>query len=82
MGVEVLSIKEGQQRFEIEADYLINYMRYWQADNESKNTSTLVSTRMRQVTEQGIYTGGTTPFRYKLVKSGQVNKKGKELSFY
>ena len=79
MGVEVWSTKEGQQRFESEADYLINYMRYWQAGNESKKTSTRVSTRMRQLTEQGIYTGGTTPFGYKLVKSGQVNKRGKEL---
>ena len=79
MGVEVWSTKEGQQRFESEADYLINYMLYWQAGNESKKTSTRVSTRMRQLTEQGIYTGGTTPFGYKLVKSGQVNKKGKEL---
>lgn len=79
MGVEVWSTKEGQQRFESEADYLINYMRYWQAGGESRKTSARVSTRMRQLTEQGIYTGGTTPFGYKLVKSGQVNKKGKEL---
>lgn len=78
-GVEVWSTKEGQQRFESEADYLINYMRYWQAGGESRKTSERVSTRMRQLTEQGIYTGGTTPFGYKLVKSGQVNKKGKEL---
>ena len=34
MGVEVWSTKEGQQRFESEADYLINYMRYWQAGGE------------------------------------------------
>ena len=79
MGVEVWSSKEGQQRFESEADYLINYMRYWQAGGESRKTSTRVKTRLKQLTEQGIYTGGTTPFGYKLVKSGQVNKKGKEL---
>ena len=79
MGVEVWSTKEGQQRFESEADYLINYMRYWQAGGESRKTSTRVKTRLRQLTEQGIYTGGTTPFGYKLVKSGQVNKRGKEL---
>lgn len=79
MGVEVWSAKEGQQRFESEADYLINYMRYWQAGGESRKTSTRVKTRLKQLTEQGMYTGGTTPFGYKLVKSGEINKKGKEL---
>ena len=79
MGVEVWSTKEGQQRFENDGDYLMNYVRFWMASNESRKTSTRVSTRMRQLTEQGIYTGGTTPFGYKLVKSGQVNKRNKEL---
>lgn len=79
MGVEVWSSKEGQQRFESEADYLMNFMRFWQAGGESRKTSTRVKTRLKQLTEQGIYTGGTTPFGYKLIKSGEVNKRGKEL---
>lgn len=78
-GVEVWSTKEGQQRFESEADYLINYMRYWQAGGESRKTSIRVKTRLGQLTEQGKYTGGTVPFGYKLVRSGEINKRGKEL---
>ena len=71
-GVEVWSTKEGQQRFESEADYLINYMRYWQAGGESRKTSIRVKTRLGQLTEQGKYTGGTVPFGYKLVRSGEI----------
>ena len=78
-GIEVWSVQEGQQRFENEADYLINYMRYWQANGESRKTSTRVKTRLKQLTEEGRYTGGVPPFGYKLVKSGEVNKKGREL---
>ena len=78
-GVEVWSAKEGQQRFENEGDYLMNYVRFWMASGESRKTSIRVKTRLSQLVEQGMYTGGTTPFGYKLVKSGQVNKKGKEL---
>ena len=78
-GVEVWSAKEGQQRFENEGDYLMNYVRFWMASGESRKTSIRVKTRLGQLVEQGMYTGGTTPFGYKLVKSGQVNKKGKEL---
>ena len=78
-GVEVWSAKEGQQRFENEGDYLMNYVRFWMEGNESLKTSIRVKTRLEQLVEQGMYTGGTTPFGYKLVKSGQVNKKGKEL---
>lgn len=78
-GVEVWSVQEGQQKFENEADYLINYMRYWQANGESRKTSTRVKTRLRQMVEEGLYTGGVTPFGYKLINSGVCNKKGKEL---
>ena len=78
-GIEVWSTQEGQQRFENDVDYLMNYMRFWQANGESRKTSTRVKTRIRQLTAEGVYTGGVTPFGYTLVKSGKCNKKGKEL---
>ena len=78
-GVEVWSTQEGQQRFESEADYLINFMRFWQANGESRKTSTRVKTRLSQLTAEGVYTGGATPYGYKLVPSGNFNKRGKEL---
>ena len=69
-GVEVWSAKEGQQRFESEADYLINFMRFWAANGESRKTSMRVKTRLHQLVEEGCYTGGTVPFGYDLVNSG------------
>lgn len=78
-GIEIWSSQEGQQRFENDGDYLINFLRFWMASNESKKTSTRVKTRIRQLTAEGIYTGGVTPFGYKLVKNGKCNKKGKEV---
>ena len=78
-GIEVWSTQEGQQRFENEADYLINFMRFWQANGESRKTSARVKTRMNQLTLEGRYTGGNIPFGYKLVPSGNYNKRGKEL---
>ena len=78
-GIEVWSTQEGQQRFENEADYLINFMRFWQANGESRKTSARVKTRLSQLTLEGRYTGGNIPYGYKLVPSGNFSKRGKEL---
>jgi DNA invertase Pin-like site-specific DNA recombinase len=78
-GIEVWSTQEGQQRFDNEADYLINFMRYWQAGGESRKTSTRVKTRLHQLAESGVYTGGVTPYGYTLLRSGRYNKKNREL---
>lgn len=78
-GIEVWSVNEGEQRMDSHIDKLMNYIRFWQANGESKKTSARVKTRLNQMTLDGKYTGGVAPFGYKLVKSGQINKKGKEL---
>ncbi len=78
-GVQVWSAKEGQQTFETDVDYLMNYIRFWQAGGESRKTSMRVQTRMRQMVEAGQFTGGVCPFGYRFVKSGECNKKWKEL---
>lgn len=78
-GIEVWSAKEGQQTFDTDVDYLMNYIRFWQAGGESRKTSIRVQTRMRQMVEEGQFTGGACPFGYRFVKSGVCNKKGKEL---
>lgn len=75
-GIEVWSTQEGQQRFESQTDKLINYMRFWQANGESVKTSIRVKTVMKQLTEEGIYHGGVTPFGYRTVDIGRKNKKG------
>ena len=54
----------------------MNYIRFWQANGESQKTSMRLKTRMAQLTEAGIYHGGTVPFGYTTVNNGRVNKKG------
>ena len=78
-GIAVWSAKEGQQTFENDTDYLMNYIRFWQAGGESRKTSIRVKTRLGQLVEEGKFTGGVCPFGYRFIKSGVFNKKGKEL---
>lgn len=78
-GIEVWSAVEGQQRFDNHVDKLLNYIRYWQASGESIKTSVRVKTRLEQLTEEGIFTGGTIPYGYKLEKRGRVNKRNREV---
>ena len=78
-GVEVWSVNEGQQKFEHHVDKLMNYIRFWQASGESEKTSIRVKTKLEQMTEEGLYTGGAVPFGYTLVYNGRKNKKGQEM---
>jgi len=77
--IEVWSVNEGQQKFENHVDKLMNYIRFWQASGESEKTSVRVKTRLNQMTEEGLYTGGPVPFGYTLVNNGRRNKKGQEM---
>ena len=43
----------------------LNYIRFWQANGESQKTSMRVKTRLHQLVEDGIYTGGCAPFGYR-----------------
>lgn len=79
-GIEVWSVKEGEQRFDNHTDKLTNYIRFWQANGESRKTSMRVKDALNQLTEQGVYTGGVTPFGYKVVTSDRVSKRGKPLA--
>ena len=36
MGIEVWSAKEGQQTFDTDVDYLMNYIRFWQAGGKTE----------------------------------------------
>jgi len=75
-GIQVWSTQEGQQKLEDQTDKLMNYIRFWQANGESQKTSMRLKTRMAQLTEAGIYHGGTVPFGYTTINNGRVNKKG------
>lgn len=74
-GIEMWSVNEGQQKIESHGDKLMNYIRFWQASGESEKTSIRVKTRLAQMTEEGLYTGGSYAYGYQLVPSGRKNKK-------
>lgn len=75
-GVEVWSVKEGQQKIDDHTDNLINYIRFWQASGESKKTSIRVEEAMSQMVREGRYSGGKPPYGYDLVVTDRVSKKG------
>lgn len=75
LGVEVWSTIEGQRHLDCHMDNLINFLYFWQASGESKNTSIRVTTRIAQLTEEGVYTGGSVSYGYRLVDNGRKNKK-------
>ena len=77
--IEVWSTVEGQQKIEQHVDKLLNYIRYWQAQGESEKTSARVRTAQAQMTQDGIYRGGTVPFGYHLVHNGRTNKKNQPI---
>lgn len=78
-GVEVWSVKEGQQKFDNHVDKLLNYIRFWQASGESEKTSLRIKTRHAQMVQEGLHRGGITPFGYRLESNGKYNKKGHPL---
>ena len=78
-GIEVWSVKEGEQRFEHHVDKLTNYIRFWQASGESEKTSMRTKTRLGQIVQEGRFRGGCAPYGYRLEKQGRFNKKNHEL---
>ncbi len=78
-GIEVWSVKEGQQKFDNRADKLMNYIRFWQSGGESEKTSIRVREKHKQMVEEGKFRGGGAPYGYTLIKSGVRNNKGYEL---
>ena len=79
-GVAVWSVCEGEQRFDNHVDKLTNYIRYWQAAGESAKTSQRVRTRIRQLTEEGFFTGGQCPYGYELIRGKRLNKKNQPMN--
>ena len=75
-GIQVWSVMEGQQRFDSHVDKLMNYLRFWQASGESEKTSMRIRSKMQQMIEDGLYTGGPVKYGYHLTDSGLVNRKG------
>lgn len=77
LGIEIWSVKEGEQQFKDHSDDLINYIRFWQASGESKKTSIRSKEGIRRQALKGEYLGGYSSYGYKVVPSDVLNRDGK-----
>lgn len=77
IGIEVWSVNEGQLKTEDHIDKLINYIRFWKAEGESRTTGIRVRDAQIEMIKQGKFAGGSIPFGYDLVYTGEINPKGK-----
>lgn len=79
LGIEVWTIKDGQLKTEEHVDKLLNYIRFWQNEGESKKTSMRVRDTQREMIKAGKFVGGRAPFGYRLVPSGMISSHGRLL---
>ena len=79
-GIRVWSAEEGEQRIDNHTDRLLNYIRFWQADGESRKTSLRTANSLHILTEQGLFTGGVCPYGFSFVKLGRMNKRKQEVN--
>lgn len=79
LGIEVWTIKDGQLKTEEHIDKLLNYIRFWQNEGESKKTSMRVRDAQKEMVQSGKFVGGKAPFGYKLVLSGEISNHGRML---
>ena len=62
LGIEVWTIRDGQLKTEDHIDKLLNYIRFWQNEGESKKTSMRVRDTQREMVRAGKFTGGKAPY--------------------
>lgn len=79
IGIEVWTIKDGQLKTEEHVDKLLNFIRFWQNEGESKKTSMRVSDAQKVMVQEGKFVGGKAPFGYQLVLSGELSNHGRAL---
>lgn len=79
LGIEVWTIKDGQLKTEEHIDKLMNYIRFWQNEGESRKTGSRVRSAQVQMVKAGKFVGGKAPFGYELVLSGEISNHGRAL---
>ena len=79
LGIEVWTIKDGQLKTEEHIDKLLNYIRFWQNEGESKKTGMRVKDTQKELIKAGKFVGGRAPYGYELVESGIVSSHGRSL---
>ncbi len=79
LGVEVWTVKEGRLKNEEHIDKLLNYIRFWQNEGESKKTSDRVRDSQAKLVKTGKFLGGKAPYGYHFIDSGMVSTHGRML---
>ena len=79
LGIEVWSVKEGQLKTTEHIDKLLNYIRFWQAEGESRKTGMRVKSAQETMAKAGRFVGGKAPLGYDLVYSGEISNHGRAL---
>lgn len=79
LGIEVWTVKEGQLKTTEHVDKLLNYIRFWQAEGESRKTGMRVKDAQETLARAGKFIGGKAPIGYTLEYSGQISNHGRAL---
>ncbi len=79
LGIEIWSVNEGSLKTEEHIDKLMNYIRFWQAEGESRKTGMRVKAAQKEMVKSGKFVGGNAPFGYQLVLSGEISNHGRAL---
>lgn len=79
LGIEVWAVKEGQLKTGEHIDKLLNYIRFWQAEGESRKTGARVKDAQETFAKAGKFIGGRAPLGYRLVPSGEWSNHGRAL---
>lgn len=79
LGIEVWTIKDGQLKTQEHIDKLLNFIRFWQNEGESKKTGMRVKDAQKEMVKAGKFVGGKAPYGYRLVPSGMVSNHGRLL---
>lgn len=79
LGIEIWTVKEGQLKTNEHIDKLLNYIRFWQAEGESRKTGTRVKSAQETFARAGKFIGGCAPIGYTLEYSGEISNHGRAL---
>ena len=77
IGIRIWSIQEGELAFDSSTDHLLLFLLGWKAFGESERTGQRIATVQQQIVQRGEFRGGTVPYGYKLIESGEISKQGR-----
>jgi len=78
-GVKVVSYSEGEIANQSHNDSLFCFLRFWQAEGESRKTQMRVRDATIDSVKMGRWRGGSPPYGYRAVNKGSLNGKGRPI---